>query len=374
MGRATVVIGANYGDEGKGHIVDFLTAELPDRKVVVRFNGGAQAGHTVLTPDGRHHIFSHFGSGALAGASTYLAKHFVCNPILFWKEARELVDRHGIGPIVAADPRCFVTTPYDILVNQAAEDARGKQRHGSVGVGFGETIERSGYPIFRLLKSDLDDRDAVISKLRLIRDRWLPERLGQLGLPGTAKDDPRLSEDMLARTVTAFDAFGKTVHTAGAEFIENKSVIFEGAQGLSLDMGSVNFPHVTRSNTGLTNVLPLARAVGLSLDVIYVSRTYLTKHGAGPLPGECLPAPEMVDLTNTPHPYQGTLRFAPLDVPGMLERIEEDAAQLPGASWSVALTCVDQVSSTMASAITRGIGDVTLISSGPDRKDIQRLR
>src|SRR5258708_6994888 len=108
MKRATVVIGANYGDEGKGKMVDYLVSQITNEKVVVRFNGGAQAGHTVMLPDGKRHIFSHFGSGTLANAQTYLAKHFVCNPILFWKEYRQLSEL-SITPKVAVDPRCFVT-------------------------------------------------------------------------------------------------------------------------------------------------------------------------------------------------------------------------------------------------------------------------
>jgi len=76
---------------------------------------------------------------------------------------------------------------------------------------------------------------------------------------------------------------------------------------LALDMNSKNFPHVTRSSTGLTNVLPIARVLSLDLDIIYVTRSYLTKHGAGPLPGEYVPDPPIVDETNTNHPYQGPL-------------------------------------------------------------------
>lgn len=373
MPRATAVIGANYGDEGKGHIVDFLASGLSGTKVVVRCNGGAQAGHTVVTPSRQRHVFSHFGSGTLAGAQTYLAKHFVCNPILFWKEARELMDAHGIGPIVGADPRCFVTTPYDILVNRAVEDHRGNGRHGSVGVGFGETIERNNYPAFALWKKDLSDKEKVAGKLRLIRDKWLPLRCDQLGIPCPPKDDSRLSNAFFDHVLNVFGAFDKVVHTAGAEFIEKKSVIFEGAQGLCLSMNSPDFPHVTRSFTGITNIVPLARAVGLSLDVIYATRTYLTRHGAGPLPGECAPTPQMVDETNTPHEYQGTLRFAPLNADHLRKRVLSDIQQLPGASWSIGLTCVDQVPQDNVAAMTAALGNVSVISSGPGRENIRML-
>ena len=366
MKRATAVIGSSYGDEGKGLIVDYLAAKITTAKVVVRFNGGSQAGHTVVTPDNKRHVFSHFSAGTFAGADTYLAKHFVCNPILFWKEAGTLRDL-GHGPAVAADPRCFVTTPYDMLINQAVEDARGDKRHGSVGVGFGETIERNLYPSFQLWKSDLKDRDKVRGKLRLIRDNWLPSRCRQLGIKPMQKTDHRLTDVMLDRTAEAFAAFDDAVVTAGAEFLERKEIIFEGAQGLALDMGSKNFPHVTRSNTGLTNIIPLVRALGLSLDVIYVTRAYLTKHGAGPLPRECEPEVDWVDQTNTPHPYQGTLRYAPLDVPTLMDRIQDDAKLAPTAQWSVAMTCTDQVKPAREAELADAIGRVALRSVGPRR-------
>lgn len=370
MRRATVVIGANYGDEGKGLLVDYLASTSSGPTAVVRFNGGAQAGHTVVTPEGRRHVFSHFGAGTLAGADTYLAKHFVCNPLLFWKEARTLSDLGHQPQTIAADPRCFLTTPYDMLVNQAIEDARGDKRHGSVGVGFGETIERNQYPAFQLWKSDLADRDKVTGKLRLIRDKWLLHRTHQLQLPRFQKDDSRLTDEMLDKTVEAFCAFEAAVGTAGAEFLERKSVIFEGAQGLALDMGSENFPHVTRSNTGLTNVLPIARALGLLLDVVHVTRPYLTKHGAGPLPEEREPDPRWTDETNTAHPYQGTLRFAPLNVTEMLARIDADRALDRMGRYSVAMTCTDQVSQALVAELCSRIGDVSIRSAGPRRDNV----
>lgn len=344
MRQATVVLGANYGDEGKGKVVDFLCARLAGEKVVVRHNGGSQAGHTVVAPDGRRHVFSHFGAGSFAGAGTYLAKHFVCNPLLFWREHRQLRDL-GVEPVVGIDPRCFVTTPYDMLINQAVEDARADRRHGSVGVGFGETIERNNYPGFQLWKADLADEKKLIEKMRLIRDRWMPLRCEQLKIEPLPKSDPRLSDELLVKAIEATIAFDRATIAAGAEFLDGKAVVFEGAQGLALDMDGKNFPHVTRSNTGLKNVLPLARVLGLELDVVYVSRPYLTKHGAGPLPGEYEPPSTIRDETNGEHPYQGRLRFGHIDFPALRERIFGDLALAAPADLpcSVALTCVDQV-------------------------------
>ena len=87
--QGSVVIGANYGDEGKGLMTDFLCRQH-SADLVVRFNGGAQAGHTVVTPEGERHVFHHIGSGYFAGVPTYLSKFFVSNPVLFKQEYQEL--------------------------------------------------------------------------------------------------------------------------------------------------------------------------------------------------------------------------------------------------------------------------------------------
>ncbi len=102
MKSAKVVIGANFGDEGKGLVTDYFSAQ--ENSIVVRFNGGAQAGHTVVRPDGVSHVHGHFGSGTLNGSPTYLSRHFVSHPHWFYEEL-ELLKKIGIEPKVYADGR-----------------------------------------------------------------------------------------------------------------------------------------------------------------------------------------------------------------------------------------------------------------------------
>ena len=90
MKKAYAVIGANFGDEGKGLMTD-LFCRTDSSVINIRSNGGAQAGHTVCTSDGKRHIFSHIGSGSFAGADTYLSEFFILNPMLFSREQREFV-------------------------------------------------------------------------------------------------------------------------------------------------------------------------------------------------------------------------------------------------------------------------------------------
>jgi len=109
MKTAQVVIGANYGDEGKGLMTDFITSET-DKPLVIRHNSSAQAGHTVVAPDSRRHVFHHVGSGAFAGASTFLSQFFVAHPMLLGEEL-ETLEALGVTPTLYVDPRAVVAVP-----------------------------------------------------------------------------------------------------------------------------------------------------------------------------------------------------------------------------------------------------------------------
>jgi adenylosuccinate synthase len=318
--------------------------------VVVRFNGGAQAGHTVVTPGGRRHVFSHVGSGAFTGAATFLSRFFVANPILYRRELAALAG-FGVTPRVSIDPRAPVTTPWDMMINQAVESARGSARHGSCGIGFGETIERNLDPAAALTAGDLLDRDRLAVTLQTIRSDYLPRRLAVLGLSGRAPalDGLAMSDDLLANYLADVEAFLAAVAIDRDGFARARAVVFEGAQGLMLDQDRGAFPHVTRSSTGLRNVLALAQEAGIGeLDVTYATRAYVTRHGAGPLAHELdgLPAPGVHDATNMPNAWQGSLRFGWLDLDVLGRAIAADLSDVPATvtvRHALAMTCVDQM-------------------------------
>ncbi len=343
--RAQAVIGAGWGDEGKGLLTDALAR--PDT-LVVRFNGGAQAGHTVVAPDGRRHVFHGIGSGTFRGAATFLSRCHVHNPLLHGEEVAQL--RHlGLAPRVIADPRGMVTTPWDMMLNQMTEQARNAGRHGSCGMGLNETVTRTEAG-FALTAGQLGDAGTLRGVLHAIRAQWVPQRLDALGL--------RPGPDWLARLDSSgiWDAFMDAAQAFAAEVpmaadaiaAHPGPVLFEGAQGLLLDAEHRWFPHVTRSRTGLTNVAVLAREAGIdALDVTYVTRAYATRHGAGPFPREAeLSYP---DATNVPNPWQGMLRFGELDLDLLHEAVaaDMDASLLP-VSHRLAVTCVDQVGDRVA--------------------------
>jgi adenylosuccinate synthase len=357
MKHARVVIGSSFGDEGKGLMTDYFTRQLGGSGVLAaRCNGGAQAGHTVVADGGVRHVFSHFGAGSLAGAGTLLSRHFIANPIVFQREGGEL-DRLGVRPPVAADPRALLTTPYDMLVNEMVETRRGAGRHGSVGLGINETVTRNEAPGFRLSVGDaLRDREAAAAVLRRIRDAWVPRRAAALGIEAECRDRGELvaSDSLLENWLAVLDEFLRRVEVRTDTDVlrEHDRVVFEGAQGLGLDQERGTFPHVTRSNTGIRNVVELMAALPPADTVVaYATRAYLTRHGAGPLPGELPgpPFPGVYDLTNVPHAFQGSLRYALLDVAALRDRVTRDFrdAEPLGSNapirMAVAVTCLDQL-------------------------------
>ncbi len=351
MTTVTAVIGANFGDEGKGLMTDVLASRAPSRTLVVRANGGAQAGHTVVTPEGRRHVFGHVGSGALCGAPTLLSRFFVSNPLLLDKEWDTLSD---LTPRILVDGRSLVTTPFDMLVNQMLEQARGTRRHGSCGVGFNETIERNLRPEFRLDVAMLRAPARVRERLEAIRIAYLPERLATLGLEPESRARELLQSPQLpAAFLEACTRFLQRVEVVSdAQALGSfEHVVFEGAQGLLLDEDHPWFPHVTRSKTGLKNVVSLMREAGLlNLKAVYATRWYMTRHGAGPFPSEVAvkPSAAIVDRTNLPNPWQGSLRFGLLDVEGLRGAIGTDLGHAKDLEVEavLALTCLDQMGGT----------------------------
>lgn len=341
--KIDIVIGSAYGDEGKGATTNALSTP---ESVVVRFNGGAQAGHTV-EHEGIRHVFSHFGAGTLKGAKTYLSKYFVCNPFIFTKELIEL-DKMGLVPQVYVDPQAYVTTPFDMTINRMLERKRGKDRHGSVGVGFGETIERSERyrPVIYagdMLKRDVYNRSVLQRKLKEIANEWYPQRCKELNIEC---EEIELTE--LSHFIKDCELFGREAKLACDWPALGKHFVFEGAQGLMLDEDYGDFPHVTRSHCGLKNAMAM---IGDSepLNIHYVTRTYTTRHGAGPFAHELddKPYPDIVDNTNVFNKHQEGLRFSYLNLDTIFPAIKHDLDTYHTCDCPITLnlkvTCIDQL-------------------------------
>lgn len=345
---AKAVIGANFGDEGKGLITDYLATK---DSVVIRFNGGAQAGHTVQTPGGRRHVFKHMGSGTLAGAATYLSQFFLSDPTTFEFEYEQL-SQLGVSPTIFVDPKSYVVTPYDVAINCILEESRQHHRHGSCGLGIGETVERSQYPAFALTVGELSNQASLCDKLNHIRSVWVKNRLEALQIKRISEfwQDWLTNENILRGYLWMVEFFLNRVNIVPIKAMQDyTSIIFEGAQGLLLDQNHRWFPHVTRSNTGCKNIIPLLKSLNYdALDIYYISRAYLTRHGRGPLPHELAHKPfeGVYEKTNVDNDYQESLRYAFLNLPLLDQAIKTDLQSMPSTiacQYSLALTCMDQV-------------------------------
>lgn len=327
--KLVAVIGANYGDEGKGLLTDYFCARLPD-SLVVRFNGGAQAGHTVVTPDGQRHVFSHYGAGSFVGAKTWLSQYFIANPIIWDRESKKI---SHLYPQLSIHPDAPVTTPWDMLHNRALELDRGENRHGSCGLGIWETELRHREGVQTRVRDLFDPHFAqYVEHVKCyFRDRM---SMGMSVMPGW--DNPKLKADFLA----ACELFKRNVTVQDMPPAEN--IVFEGAQGLLLDeKNEENYPFVSGSRTGLNNVIAICNEQMLptkELEPVYVTRSYLTRHGPGPLPTEDLKM-SYPDETNHFNTWQRDLRFGRLDRDRLMDRIKLDAGKfIP----SVAFTHLDQ--------------------------------
>jgi adenylosuccinate synthase len=339
--KSSVVIGANWGDEGKGLMTDYL-CRLHKADLVVRFNGGAQAGHTVVTPKGKRHIFSHVGSGYFAGVPTYLSEYFILNPIIFKKECEDLKISDGYKIYIS--PACRVTTYWDMLANRCLEQMRGNKAHGSCGCGINETIERDrNFTDLSARTWAAESAEKMEIYLTEITKFWMNQLLDAKrmydieDLPDWTMDAFARNEEINRQFIE--DAYSmlsivKIVNDSNNFWDNFNYAVFEGAQGLGLDQFYGNYPHVTRSNTGIRNVIELQRngnyRGGTNFDIdeiIYVSRTYETRHGNDPFFSVHGKMPEKVqDLTNVPNEWQGAMQFKELVYTNLGRRIMLDIA------------------------------------------------
>lgn len=343
-----IIIGASYGDEGKGLMTDYFCGKTDKPCITVLHNGGSQRGHTVVGKDSLRHVFHHLSSGTFAGSDTYFADSFIINPMIFVQEYTELKPDIKIY----CSMYCMWSTPFDMMLNQIIEDSRGKKRHGSCGYGIWETIvrynnsETISFPDFMLMS--ITDK---IKYLKNIRDNYMAERLKDVGvnIPPEWKDIV-YNDGIIEHFIDDCDFFASNVKYVNRNILEKYPyIVFEGGQGLLLSQDKEN-PHTTPSFTGAENPVRIISKLRGSnnIEVCYVTRTYLTRHGAGEFPQECAKYeinPNMVDKTNVPNDWQGTLRYGKIDISELRQRIYSDFAKFSefnNAELSLAVTHLNE--------------------------------
>ena len=303
-----IVVGLGFGDETKGATVDWLCSQ-EDVKAVIRFNGGPQAAHNVVTPDGKHHTFSQFGSGTFHGVPTHLSKHMMFNPFNIWPERKHLMEDCGLpDPLnnFTVDWAAMVITPYHREVNRLREDARGVTRHGSTGQGIGELMYLNrDYHYMTIRASELSSRYIMRHKLNQIYDYYTA---CGFDLSGVMSPDELLSE---YQEMMKYIKVVPSTYTD--ELLDSGTCVFEGAQGVLLDELYGFNPHTTFSKTTQANARDLLG--DRKAECWGISRVYHTRHGHGPFPTE-----DMIHYDDFPEPhntyghYQGSWRVGGLDL------------------------------------------------------------
>jgi adenylosuccinate synthase len=321
--RGYVVVDLGFGDAGKGLVTDALVRRTGAR-LVVRYNGGAQAGHNVVAPDGRHHTFAQVGAGSFVpGCATLLGPRVVTHPTALLAELGVLAARGvDVRDRLAVCADAPVVTPYHQALNRLRELARGPARHGSCGVGIGETVAHGlAHPDERVVAGDLARPRVLADKLAAIRARLgraaaaLVEEASSSGASAPAEEHAYFLHDDLpaawiaraapvARWVVPTDAARARI--AGAD-----AVVFEGAQGVLLDETWGFHPHTTWST--VTPAWARELAPDAAFTVYGVARAFAVRHGAGPLPTEDPALPGAMTDHNAPNPWQGAVRAGHFD-------------------------------------------------------------
>ena len=345
-----VVMGANYGDEGKGACVrglaDKLKRDDPKSRILgIKHNGGAQAGHTA---DG--FVYHQISSGNIP---TYLSEEFLFNPMSYLDEEKKLtIHTKTLAPHIFIHENCRITTPIDILMNQITETIRSKDRHGSCGMGIQATIERTKtLPLrFQVLMTGMN----ISFTKKLLAQRYygfiqyldLPEMYKDISISRLLDEFFKSLEELqeIQTTDLTDRSPGKLtiIHSnEEKEFLSTQNwdhLIFEGAQGLLLDKDALyegaDFPHVTPTKTDCTYPAKIIKDTMRNDQIfpVYCTRTYITRHGAGRLDKECKKEDlftESSDKTNIPNEWQGTLRYAYFSPFGIfISRIDADKERL----------------------------------------------
>jgi adenylosuccinate synthase len=301
MKRAIIVTDLGLGDQGKGTTVDFLTRQH-DVSAIIRTNGGAQALHHIVTPDGIVHGFSQFGSGTLMSNPplTIHGPMMLCSPEHLLYESEQLAALGVSTPLsrVVIDKRAIISTPWHRAGNWLREIARGDGHHGTCGFGIGETMQDllDGAPMLHaddLLDAMRTSRIvAEIRRYKIEQYQHLIEQLCTYSSPAAQQaikvlDSKQTLWDFLQSCAT----LRRSVRILSTAQIAHElselsgTVLFEGAQGVLLDEWYGFHPHTTWSTTTSKNPLQYLSDLEFngSIERLGLLRAYASRHGAGPL-------------------------------------------------------------------------------------------
>ena len=232
-----------------------------------------------------------------------------------------------------------------MLINQMIEELRGKNKHGSCGLGINETIVRNNNEYLSIYALKEMPIMTQVNTLMNIKEQYLIYRLKQLGVDSVPMKWMEILENSYNIILNFLEDFNFML--SKCEFVDDSileeydTVIFEGAQGLMLDQNNLEYmPYLTPSNTGLKNPMKIIGNQKCNIEVCYVTRTYLTRHGAGRFDSECKKEEinsKIIDLTNVPNPYQDSIRYGKMNIEELDKRIQQDLQKYKNRDMKISL-------------------------------------
>jgi len=273
-----VVLGSQWGDEGKGRFVDYLTQKA---NIVVRFSGGNNAGHTVIYK-GKKFLFTILPSGALYGKKLIIASGVGFDPEVLLSEIKAM-KKEGVKVDLMIDPRAHIVMPYHRQRDVANEARRGKEGVGSVGFGIGYCfVDRARRGNVRF--EDLIDARRLREKLAY----FYPINKNTLQKLYSVKIDPekKIFEQLKKYGVELKKYMGDASQTISQAWKDEKVVLFEGSQGVLLDVNFGTYPYATGSHIIAGHIFSSVGLPPRELKVIGVVKAFNSRAGGGPFPTE----------------------------------------------------------------------------------------
>jgi len=279
---STIVIGSQWGDEGKGKLVDYLASQAD---IVARFQGGANAGHTVVV-EGVEFILHQIPSGIIyPQPECVIGNGVVIDPLTFAREKQELKSR-GINTSgrIRISGKAHLLLEYHKVLDQQREIVRGKGKLGTTGRGIGPAYEdkvaRTGVRVMDFHQPDRL-REKVIGNTR-VKNQMLRAIGSEASL-----DPEKIADELLTHSESFLECETDVSLYMHQGLEEGKRILLEGAQGCLLDVDHGTYPYVTSSNSSIGGALAGLGIGPRAIDkVLGVVKAYTTRVGSGPLPTE----------------------------------------------------------------------------------------
>ncbi len=294
--KFVIVNGLGIGEESKGNTIQALVRYL-DADTVWR-SGSWVGGHHIIHDDGREVVLNHFGAGIFEGADTYL-KHMVVNPVGLFEESIRLQNLGVVDPLkhIAIDESCLASTPFHSAISRGREILRGKNKKGTIGQGVGEAILDSTDPEFAIRAGEFSDRQIVerkvenirLAKLNILED-LIANHKGEI--PEDVYSELAVLKDqgLTGLVADSFVYLSNLVKVVDDNFLQKLltrggSIVNEVSHGTLHHPRYGFLPHITQIDPTSQDVMNSIRMRDYDGKIIRIGvvRSYLTRHGAGPL-------------------------------------------------------------------------------------------